>query len=657
MGAVPVSEATARQVRSLSRSQRGLALAGGALLVFLVSVPVIVFRPVGVDWAIWWPSAGLAVGLCLWSPRRWLVPAAGLIFVAVTAAQAVSGRDLALAAVLGLAVTAEVMVAHRVLRGRHESLPQLVRLADLGTLAAAAFAGVVALVIVGGSGIAVIYGWDEALDYARVSSLAHFVGVLAVVPFFFEHGRSTLRLHRIELVAQWISVFGVLGVVSFAASQGLPIAFGIMGPLVWGAARLGGRQFVLQYLIVMTLVTQIPAGGVSLISVAGIPPETSALMVQMFLIAATVVAVSVLALATSNRRLLRLSESAIAASITAFAVLTHNDRGWHLEAKNDAARIVLGRREVALRQAFVPSSVEWLEGASSRVSNAADTMGGVERLTTTSGRELQATLSPLVDVSRDRRGDDDRRYSLQFTDITDSIRIAEAQDLERRRAGEVQRALLPSEPPRLPGWEVAADCRPSREVGGDFYLWSVDDDELTVSLGDVMGKGLGAGVMAASVQMAVSLHEAHTDPGVAVGHVAAAVENDMERAATFATLFLARIRTEDGSLRYTDAGHGLAVIVSAEGVSRRLTGDGLPLGVMPDSTWGTETDRLEIGETLVIVSDGVLDAFETGQDALAEVSRLAPAASTAHEFVDRIVAFADRPTMVDDVTVLVVRRL
>lgn len=652
-----MADATSRTLRVQTPAQQVALLVGLALVVFLVSLPLITLRPDGVDWAIWWPAAGLAVGICLWTPRRWLVPAIILIALALIAAQAVAGRELALAVVLGLAATAEVGAAHQVLRGRHESLPQLVRLSDLATLTAAALLGALALSVVGGSGIALLYGPADAVDFIRVSALAHFVGVLAVAPYFFEYGRSSLTGRAAELIAQWVSLFGVLAVASAAAIAGIPIAFALLGPLVWGAARFGGRLFLLQYLIAMTLVAQVTIGGRNLIAVEGLPPQTSALMVQLFLVSSTVVIISVLALATSNRRLLRLSESAIAASLTAFAMLRRDDRGWHLEARNDSARIILGEGPVDLRQVFVPDSVQWLQGVSARVSNAADTMGGVERLVTTSGRVLQATLSPLIDVSLDRRGDNDRRYSLQFTDITDSLQIAEAQEVERRRAGEVQRALLPSEPPRVPGWDIAAACHPSREVGGDFYSWSLEHDELTISLGDVMGKGLGAGVMAASVQMAVSLHEAHVDPGVAVGHVAAAVQHDMERAATFATLFLARISIEDGKVRYADAGHGLAVIVSAQGATRRVTGDGLPLGIMLDSHWNTELDRLEPGETLVVVSDGVLDAFEAGQDALDEVSHLAPASSTAQEFVARIVALADRPTVVDDVTVVVVRRL
>lgn len=634
-----------------------VALVLAAVVVLVVSIPAIVLRPEGVDWAIWAPASGVAVGVCLWAPRRRLHVVLIVLGLAIVAGQNLAGREVALSVILGAATVAEVAVAALIVRGRREDLPQLVRAADLAVLLGAALAGVAALLVVGGAGIALAYGLPEAVDFARVSPLAHLGGLLVVTPLFFDLGRTRLAGHGVELVLQWVSTAGVLALTVLAAAEGLPLAFVLLGPLVWGAVRFGGRQFLVQFLLVLALVATTPTGGRSLIAVDGLPPSSSAVMVQLFLLSSGAVVIAALALATSNRRLVRLSRSAIQASLTGFAEVRVRGGRWTVVAVNDAARLILGAAAQPLDRFLTPESARWVEETAQRVSSADDTLGGVERLTTRLDRILQATIAPLVDLARDRRGIDERTYSLQFSDITDSVRVAQAEEAERQRAAEVQRALLPVLAPVVAGWDLAAACRPSREVGGDFYAWQADGDTLSVSLGDVMGKGLGAGVMAASLQMAVSLRDRRAEPGPVVESVAAAITGDMERASTFATLFLADVGIADGSVRFADAGHGLALIAPARGEPRRLAGHDLPIGVLRDSQWSTLRDALAPGDVLIVLSDGVLDAFSGPLEALDEAARVAQRCATAQEAVERLSALAEAPGVVDDVTVVVVRRL
>lgn len=634
-----------------------VALVLAAVVVLAVSIPAIVLRPEGVDWAIWAPAAGVAVGVCLWAPRRRLPVVLIVLGLAIVAGQLLAGREVTVALILGVATVAEVAVAAVIVRGRREELPQLVRAADLAALVGAAVAGVAALLIVGGAGIAIAYGVPAALDFARVSPLAHVGGLLVVTPLFFDLGRTRLAGRGPELALQWVSTAGVLAITAVAAENGVPLAFVLLGPLVWGAVRFGGRQFLLQFLVVLTLIAQTTAGGRSLIAVEGLPPGSSAVMVQLFLLSSGAVVIAALVLATSNRRLIRLSRSAIQASLTGFAEVRVRDGQWTVVAVNDAARLLMGSSARPLDSFLSTESMGWVQEAARRVSTADDTLGGVERLSTRDDRIVQATISPLVDLSRDRRGIDERTYSLQFSDVTDSVRLAQVEEAERQRAAEVQRALLPVRAPDVTGWDLAAACRPSRDVGGDFYAWQVDDEVLSVSLGDVMGKGLGAGVMAASLQMAVSLRDRRAEPGRVVETVAAAITGDMERASTFATLFLADVGIADGTLRFTDAGHGLALIAPARGEPRRLAGHDLPIGVLPDAGWTTLHEALEPGDALIVLSDGLLDAFAGPLEALDEAARVARRCTSSREAVERLCALAEAPGVVDDVTVVVARRL
>ncbi|MFB2351640.1 PP2C family protein-serine/threonine phosphatase, partial [Priestia megaterium] len=75
-----------------------------------------------------------------------------------------------------------------------------------------------------------------------------------------------------------------------------------------------------------------------------------------------------------------------------------------------------------------------------------------------------------------------------------------ARSSEEERAATVQRALLPKRRPDLPGYSVAGACVPARDVGGDFFDWHATHDGLSITLADVMGKGVGAAIIAASVR-------------------------------------------------------------------------------------------------------------------------------------------------------------
>src|SRR3989442_2158824 len=66
---------------------------------------------------------------------------------------------------------------------------------------------------------------------------------------------------------------------------------------------------------------------------------------------------------------------------------------------------------------------------------------------------------------------------------------------EMRTAAEIQRGLLPDHAPTVPGYGVVGSNRPCRTVGGDYYDFRMDGGRLNFPLGDVAGKGTGAGLL------------------------------------------------------------------------------------------------------------------------------------------------------------------
>jgi len=227
---------------------------------------------------------------------------------------------------------------------------------------------------------------------------------------------------------------------------------------------------------------------------------------------------------------------------------------------------------------------------------------------------------------------------------------------ELARAAVVQQSLLPQEAVRLNDYDVAGAFRPTRSVGGDFYDWYQTPDGMHLTVADAMGKGMGAALIAATVR-AVMRSVADT-PAIdaAFGSASATITSDLDQSGSFVTMFHARLDSASGKLSYIDAGHGLGLHVPAEGPARRLVSAGPPVGILDDQQWPAAELVLEPGDSLVIVSDGVLDAHDSLEDFIRNVERAARSEGTSEEVCAALLELAPAATAEDDVTAVVVRR-
>lgn len=227
---------------------------------------------------------------------------------------------------------------------------------------------------------------------------------------------------------------------------------------------------------------------------------------------------------------------------------------------------------------------------------------------------------------------------------------------ELERAGQIQQMLMPRLPPKLPGYQLAGRCTPTRHIGGDFYDWHLVGGALQLHVADVMDKDVPAALIAASGRAALRGAAQYNDQQQAVARAAAVLEEQLEDTATFITAFSARLDPATGNLVYVDAGHGLAVVFGTAGGHRRLKPSGPPLGVLPGTTWSTHTTTLAPGETLLVVSDGFLDFFTDLDSAIVRAADVVHEAVTAEQIVERFTAYARARAHTDDVTVVALHR-
>jgi len=185
-------------------------------------------------------------------------------------------------------------------------------------------------------------------------------------------------------------------------------------------------------------------------------------------------------------------------------------------------------------------------------------------------------------------------------------------DLEAAR--DIQERLLPPVPATVAGLEAGAMLRSSTVVGGDFFDIVPMGDRLGVAVGDVSGKGIPAAllmVMARTLlrEIARSLDE----PGAVLAALNRSLCRDMPPS-MFVTLILAVLDPSDpGRVVLSSAGHPDPVVVRASGdaeVAALGEAAGTPLGVLDDAVFGQATLTLDRGDTLVLLTDGILEAQE-----------------------------------------------
>jgi sigma-B regulation protein RsbU (phosphoserine phosphatase) len=167
----------------------------------------------------------------------------------------------------------------------------------------------------------------------------------------------------------------------------------------------------------------------------------------------------------------------------------------------------------------------------------------------------------------------------------------------------------------VPGLEAVAHYHFAslNEVGGDFYdLFALGDDRWGLFLGDVCGKGAAAATVTSMVRYTMRAAAVYDpDPATVLSTLNAALHEEYERdLGRFCTaIFGVLSRDGDGfSLTLASGGHPAPLLIRAGGASYQRMPGGPFIGVFEDAVFTASTIRLEPGDTLLLYTDGLIDA-------------------------------------------------
>jgi sigma-B regulation protein RsbU (phosphoserine phosphatase) len=236
---------------------------------------------------------------------------------------------------------------------------------------------------------------------------------------------------------------------------------------------------------------------------------------------------------------------------------------------------------------------------------------------------------------------------------------------ELELAADIQRRLLPATLPTVTGYDVAANTRPARHVGGDYYdAIQSADGRIVYCVADVSGKGIAASLLMSNFQASL---RALLSSGVPIAEVVTRMNNLMHASTAankYVTAIFMDVDPESGHARVVNAGHNDGVILRADGTAERLKAGGLAVGLMAGRTYAETEWQLARGDLVALYSDGVTEANDPEEneysiERLIELLR-EQRASSADEVVratyESVDAFAATAPQYDDITMMVVKR-
>ena len=235
---------------------------------------------------------------------------------------------------------------------------------------------------------------------------------------------------------------------------------------------------------------------------------------------------------------------------------------------------------------------------------------------------------------------------------------------ELRIASNIQNGMLPKTFPPYPDLDELAlygTLMSAKEVGGDLYDFSVRDYKAYFCVGDVSGKGVPASlVMAVTRSLFRSVSARIEDPSQIMAQMNNAM-SEMNESSMFVTLFIGVLDLHTGQLTYSNAGHCAPVLLGEKPTPVEMDAN-IPLGIMADWQYTSQSVTLKPGQTLFIYTDGLTEAENNLHEQFGEermMKALAKSETAPRPLIGNVIKevhnFVGQAEQSDDLTILAVQ--
>jgi serine phosphatase RsbU (regulator of sigma subunit) len=256
-----------------------------------------------------------------------------------------------------------------------------------------------------------------------------------------------------------------------------------------------------------------------------------------------------------------------------------------------------------------------------------------------------------------------------YTTVAVANTFLDAEARDRRQltqsfdlATAVQEALMPSERPvRRPSYALRGVYRPVAECGGDLWAWrDLGEDRVLLMVADATGHGAAPALLAAVAKGTIDAHwqldGGDLDPGQLLSSLNRAVYRSGRRRYLM-TAFCAVVDAGTGRIIFANAGQNFPLVIGQRGLEQ-LVARGDALGVQPETTYETLGRNLELGDKVLLYTDGFTEAGSPHMEPFGEkrfralVAGLAnqPAVRLPDLLVQRVEEYVEGTPLSDDMT-------
>ncbi len=209
-------------------------------------------------------------------------------------------------------------------------------------------------------------------------------------------------------------------------------------------------------------------------------------------------------------------------------------------------------------------------------------------------------------------------------ELTVELRRRDLLNQEVEIGAEIQERLLPRQCPDIPGVEVTACYQNANRVSGDYYDFipanydklssssqKLDrDNKWSITIGDVMGKGVPAGLIMTMTRGMLRAEVLNGNPPAQIlQHLNRVMYIDLENSSRFVTLFYSEYDPTTRMLSYSNAAHNPPLLWRSTNPGlTMLDTPGMLIGLDPETTYGESQIQLESGDVLMYYTDGLTDA-------------------------------------------------
>jgi sigma-B regulation protein RsbU (phosphoserine phosphatase) len=256
----------------------------------------------------------------------------------------------------------------------------------------------------------------------------------------------------------------------------------------------------------------------------------------------------------------------------------------------------------------------------------------------------------------------------------DIVRHLDQIENELKAAREIQLSMVPLDfqsPTAARPVEIFATLEPARDIGGDLYdfFWG-EDGRLYFVVADVSGKGAPAALFMARIKtmtrMVAMLYREPSGAAVEPGRICAKINEDVcidNRQDMFVTVFFGILDPGTRVLTYCNAGHNTPYIIGMNGAMPLAGAHGIPMGILGDYAYETETCTLAGGDCIFAYTDGVTEAMDADASFFSDkrLERVlvglagAPARAVVSEVIASVRDFSAGEPQADDIAAMAIR--